>query len=40
MAHRMANLLIGMVVMTVLAFGVCVAMIVLAYRKRNQTGPE
>ena len=40
MAHRMADLLIGMVLMTVMAFGVCVAMIVLAYRKRNQSGLE
>jgi len=39
-SHRMADLLLGMVIMTVLAFGVCVGMVLLAYRKRNQTGQE
>lgn len=40
MSHRMADLLSGMVLMTVLAFGVCVTMIVLIYRKWNQSGHE
>jgi hypothetical protein len=40
MSHLMADLLIGMVIMTVLAFGVCMGIVLLAYRKRNQTGQE
>jgi len=40
MTHRMADLMTGMLIMTGLAFCVCVGMIVLAYRKRNQSGDE
>jgi hypothetical protein len=40
MPHRMASLLSGMLLLTVLAFCLCVGIIVLAYRKRNQSGDE
>lgn len=40
MSHRMADLLIGMVIMTGIAFCVVMGMILLAYRKRNQSGGE
>lgn len=40
MQHGMASLLGGMLLLTVLAFCLCMGIIVLAYRKRNQSGDE
>jgi hypothetical protein len=40
MTHGMAELLGGMLIMTGLAFCVCVGIAILAYRKRNRSGAD